>query len=54
MTALKGILSQEEDVKIRLSEILKVNVLSRPLPERNYMHRCISIENMSFSRNCDI
>ena len=27
---------------------------SRPLFERNYMHGSISIENISFSRNCDI
>ena len=26
----------------------------RPLLEQNYMHGSISIENISFSRNCDI
>ena len=44
----------EEDVKIRFGEILKVNVFSRPLLERNYMRGSISIENILFSRNCDI
>ena len=42
----------EENVKILLSE--KDNVFSRPLLERNCMHGLISIENISFSRNCDI
>ena len=42
----------EEDVNIRFSRILKVNVFSRP--EQNYMDESISIENISFSRNCDI
>ena len=44
----------EEGVKIRFSEILKVNVFSRSLFERNYMHGSISIESISFSRNCGI
>ena len=44
----------EEDVKICFSEILKVNVFSRPLLERNYMQGLISIGNISFSRNCNI
>ena len=44
----------EEGVKICLSEILEVNAFSRPLLERNYMRRSFSIENISFSRNCDI
>ena len=42
----------EEDVNIRFSRILKGNVFSRP--EQNYMHGSISIENISFSRNCYI
>ena len=44
----------EEDVNICFSEILKVNVFSRPLFEQNYMHESILIENILFSRNCDI
>ena len=44
----------EEDVKIHFSEILKVNVFSRPLLERNYKHGSILKENKLFSRNCDI
>ena len=44
----------EEDVKNSYSEILKVNVFSRSLLERNYMHGYITIENILFSRNCDI
>ena len=44
----------DEDVNIRLSEILKVNVFSRPLLERNYMRGSISIENLLFSRNYGI
>ena len=42
------------DVKISLSEILKVNVFSRPLFERNYIQDSISKEKISFSINCDI
>ena len=53
ISTLKGTLSQKEDVKIRISEILKVNVFSRPLLERDCMHRSFLIENISFSRNCD-
>ena len=44
----------EKDVKIIFSEILKVNVFTRPLLESNCMHGSISIENISFSRKCDI
>ena len=40
--------------KIRWSEILKVNVFSRPLLQRNYIRGSISINIISFSRNCDI
>ena len=40
--------------KFVLVKILKVNVFSRPLLERNYMRGSISIENILFSRNCDI
>ena len=43
-----------EDVKISFSEILKVNVFSRPLFERNYIQDSISKEKISFSINCDI
>ena len=32
----------------------KSQYFSRPLLERSYMHEFISIENISFSRNCDI
>ena len=38
----------EEDVKICFSEMLFKTL------ERNYMRGSISIENISFSRNCDI
>ena len=41
----------EEYVGIRLSEILKVNIFSRPLLEQNCMQGSLSIENISFSRN---
>ena len=40
--------------KFVFSEILKVGCFSRHLLERNYMCGSISIENISFSRNCDI
>ena len=53
--ALKRYSITEEDVKFRFNEILKVNVFQDPLIlVRNYMRRSISIENISFSRNCDI
>ena len=42
-----------EDVKVRLSEIIKVNVFSTPLLEQKYIQGSISIENISFYRNCD-
>ena len=44
----------EDDEKICFSEILKVNVFPRNLLEQNCMHGSISIEDISFSRNCDI
>ena len=44
----------EENVNIRFSEILNVSVFSRRLLEGNCMHGFISIENISFLRNCDI
>ena len=54
----KNILSKKlitkEDVKICFSEIFIVNVFSRAFLARNYMHGSTSIENISFSRNCDI
>ena len=37
----------EDNVKICFRKILKVNVFSRPLLVRNYMHGCISIDNIS-------
>ena len=36
----------EEDAKIRFSEIIKVNVFSRPLLEPNYMNASTLIENI--------
>ena len=44
----------EEDVKICFSEILKVNIIQDPYLNENFMHGSISIENISFSRNCYI
>ena len=46
MIILKGTLGGS---KIRLSEILKVNFVSRPLPEQHYIRGSLSIENTSFS-----
>ena len=34
--------------------MFKVDVFQDPLLKRNYMRGSISIENISFSRNCDI
>ena len=48
------VLYHRRGCKIHFSEILKVNVFSRPLVEQHYMYISISIENISFSRNCDI
>ena len=51
---IKGTLSHKKDVKIRYSEHLKVNVFKGSFLEQNYLNESISIENISFSRNCDI
>ena len=44
----------QEDEKIRLSEISKVSVFSRPLLEEKCMRGSISIDKIAFSRNCNI
>ena len=49
-----GLNQTKPNQKLFLVNILKVNAFSRPLLERNCMHGSILIENMSFSRNCDI
>ena len=56
MLSLKDTLSQKRVHKFVLLKfyIKKINDFQRPLLERNYMHGSISIETISFSRNCDI
>ena len=50
----KGTLSQKRMYKIVLVKFKKAMFFPRHLLERNDMHGSISIENISFSRNCDI